>query len=120
MDCWRRCIATVIARVLGLAAGGAGAQVVDIPTRPGVTQRLLLIKPAQAQAAVVLMAGGHGGLRICSQYWCDALGDTLSIPHANAICRPGSGRGRADVPSDRQRRPSWTVFARRRRNTPPT
>src|SRR4051812_1904833 len=39
-------------------------QVVDIPTRPGVTQRMLVLKPPQPKAAVVLLAGGHGGLQI--------------------------------------------------------
>ncbi|MEO1767189.1 alpha/beta hydrolase [Thiobacter aerophilum] len=36
----------------------------DIPTRPGVTQRFLLLTPPEAKAAVILFAGGHGGLDI--------------------------------------------------------
>ncbi|NTV68631.1 MAG: alpha/beta hydrolase [Azonexaceae bacterium] len=39
-------------------------RVVDIPTRPGVTQRLLVLAPAAPKAAVILFAGGHGGLQI--------------------------------------------------------
>ena len=40
-------------------------QVVDIPTRPGQTMRLLLLKPAaKAEASVILLAGGHGNLRL--------------------------------------------------------
>jgi dienelactone hydrolase len=39
-------------------------KVVDIPTRPGVTQRMLVLSPPTAKAAVVLIAGGHGGLQI--------------------------------------------------------
>ena len=38
--------------------------VVDIPTRPGVSQRLLLLEPPSPKAAVVLFAGGHGGLQL--------------------------------------------------------
>ena len=38
--------------------------VVDLPTRPGVTQRMLVITPPEPKAAVVLLAGGHGGLQI--------------------------------------------------------
>ena len=38
-------------------------QVVDIPTRPGVTQRMLVLAPESPKAAVVLFAGGHGGFR---------------------------------------------------------
>ncbi len=40
-------------------------KVVDIPTRPGVTQRMLVLSsPAPKGAAVILLAGGHGGLQI--------------------------------------------------------
>lgn len=39
-------------------------RVVDIPTRPGVTQRLLVLAPPSPRAAVILFAGGHGGLQI--------------------------------------------------------
>jgi pimeloyl-ACP methyl ester carboxylesterase len=38
--------------------------VVDIPTRPGVSQRLLVAKAADPKATVILLAGGHGGLGI--------------------------------------------------------
>lgn len=45
----------------------ATSQVIDIPTREGVTQRFLLITPSSAPKAVaVLYAGGHGGLRIAA------------------------------------------------------
>jgi pimeloyl-ACP methyl ester carboxylesterase len=40
-------------------------EVVDLPTRPGQTMRLLLLKPAgKAGASVILLAGGHGNLRL--------------------------------------------------------
>jgi dienelactone hydrolase len=42
---------------------GAQAQdtrVVDLPTRPGITQRLLAITPENAKAAVILFTGGDG------------------------------------------------------------
>ena len=39
-------------------------RVVDLPTRPGVTQRFLLLTPPDAKAAVILFAGGHGALNI--------------------------------------------------------
>lgn len=43
----------------------AGSErVVDIPTRPGVTQRMVVLAPDKPKAAVVLFAGGHGGLQI--------------------------------------------------------
>jgi pimeloyl-ACP methyl ester carboxylesterase len=43
----------------------AAEAVVDIPTRAGVTQRMLSVSPAEkARAGAVLLAGGHGGLKI--------------------------------------------------------
>jgi pimeloyl-ACP methyl ester carboxylesterase len=44
-------------------------QVVDIPTRPGVTVRTLILDPSsptQPSATLVLLAGGTGGLQISS------------------------------------------------------
>ena len=35
-------------------------RVVDIPTRPGVTQRMVVLGSEKPKAAVVLFAGGHG------------------------------------------------------------
>ena len=39
-------------------------KVVDIPTRPGITERMIVLAPAEPRAAVILLAGGHGGLQI--------------------------------------------------------
>ncbi len=40
------------------------AQVVDVPSRPGVSQRLLLITPDAPKAAVILFSGGAGDVNI--------------------------------------------------------
>lgn len=39
-------------------------KVVDLPTRPGVTLRMVVVAPPGPRAAVILFAGGHGGLQI--------------------------------------------------------
>lgn len=57
--CWLVLLAAV-------AHGEPSFSVVDIPTRPNVTQRLLVLAPQNPKAAVVLFAGGHGGLQIAS------------------------------------------------------
>ena len=55
----------VLPCVLSPAAfGQVSGKVVDIPTRPGVTQRFLYLAPANPKASVILFAGGHGGLQI--------------------------------------------------------
>lgn len=88
----------------------AGAQVVDIPTRPGVTQRMLLIKPAQAQAAVVLMAGGHGGLRLFDN-GTPRWGDNNFLVRTRALfAEQGLAVAVLDAPSDRQRPPFLEGF----------
>ncbi len=110
VGCWRRCIATVIAVLLGLAAGGAWAQVVDIPTRPGVTQRLLLLRPAQPQAVVLLLAGGHGGLRLFDN-GTPRWGDNNFLVRTRALfAEQGLAVAVLDVPSDRQRPPFLEGF----------
>lgn len=67
----KRALARLLLLGLALLAAHANAQyteqVVDIPTRPDVTQRFMLIKPERPLAAVILFAGGHGGLQISPQ-----------------------------------------------------
>lgn len=41
-----------------------GARVVDLATRPGVRQRLLLLRPPRVEASLILLVGGDGRLNI--------------------------------------------------------
>jgi dienelactone hydrolase len=98
--------------LLGLLCCAAAAvfaqvapQVVDIPTRPGVTQRFLYLAPPQPRAAVVLLAGGHGGLQIYpngSFKWGEGIflvrARQLFVQHGLAVAV-------VDAPSDRQSAP---------------
>jgi hypothetical protein len=56
--------------LLGVSAttssGDVAQRVVDVPTRPGVTQRFLLLSPREPKATVVLFAGDDGGLQIAA------------------------------------------------------
>ena len=57
------------AAVFLLACAAAQAQpsrVVDIPTRPGVTQRFIYVAPDKPKAAAVLFAGGADGVVLTS------------------------------------------------------
>ena len=58
------CAALWLCVVFTQAAAQPAPKVIDIPTRPGVTQRMLVLSPAEPKAAVVLLAGGHGGLQL--------------------------------------------------------
>jgi dienelactone hydrolase len=80
-------------------------KVVDIPTRPGVTQRVLYLMPENPKAAVILFPGGHGGLQISQN-------GSLRWGKENFLVRTRqefADRGLAvvviDAPSDRQNPP---------------
>lgn len=90
-------------------AGPASAQVrqevVDLPTRPGVTVRTLLLTPPQPRAVAVLLAGGHGGLRIYpngSMAWGDG---NFLVRSRQLFADQGLVVAVVDAPSDRLRSP---------------
>jgi hypothetical protein len=98
---------------VGLGVGLAQTtQVLDVNTRPGVSQRVLLISPRQAdvQAAVVLMVGGHGGLLMTpagSLRW--GSGNFLARSRT-LFAERGLAVALVDAPSDRQSPPYLSGF----------
>ena len=112
----RRLIPMVLV-LLGLAVAPAGAQterVVDIPTRPGVTQRILVLGPEKPRAAVILFAGGDGGLRLTPQgdiRW--GKGNFLVRTRALFV-QQGLLVAVIDAPSDRQTPPYLAGFRQTR------
>ncbi len=64
----KRFILLLLIALLSLSsrAWAEAQRVVDIPTRPGVVQRMLVLTPEHPKAVVVLFAGGHGGLLLSS------------------------------------------------------
>ncbi len=85
-------------------------RVADIPTRPGVTQRILLLGPDHPKAAVILFPGGHGGLRISS-------GGSFGWGEGNFLVRTRKMFAAQDLlvvivdaPSDRQSPPYLSGF----------
>jgi len=108
----RRALRACVTLLLVLLAGRAGAQtpqaVVDIPTRPGVTQRLLVLTPPGARAAVVLLPGGHGGLHLFangSMGWGEG---NFLVRSRQLFADQGLVVAVVDAPSDRQRYPFLT------------
>jgi hypothetical protein len=80
-------------------------QVVDIPTRPGVTQRMIVLKVENPKAAVVLFAGGHGGLQISptgSLNWGEG---NFVVRSRQMFAAHGLMVVVVDAPSDRQSPP---------------
>lgn len=83
----------------------AQEQVVDLPTRAGVFQRMLVLTPPEPRGAVILIAGGHGGLQISAD-------GTIKWGKENFVVRSRqlfADRGLlvvvVDAPSDRQSPP---------------
>jgi pimeloyl-ACP methyl ester carboxylesterase len=95
------------------ASGQVVQKVVDVPTRPGVTQRLLLLTPPDPKATVVLFPGGHGGLQIFmngSMKWGDA---NFLVRTRQLFAEAGLAVAIVDAPSDRQSPPYLQGFRQR-------
>ncbi len=86
------------------------ARVVDIPTRPGVTQRMFVLTPKEPKAAVILFAGGHGGLQINpggSFKWGEG---NFLVRTRQLFADQGLLVAVIDAPSDRQSPPYLSGF----------
>ena len=86
-----------------VAFGEVSQRVIDIPTRPGVLQRFLYLTPEHPKAAVILFAGGHGGLEL-SQNGSFGWGKGNFLVRTRLLfVERGLSVAIVDAPSDRQR-----------------
>ncbi|MBI5260176.1 MAG: alpha/beta hydrolase [Burkholderiales bacterium] len=101
----QRCWALLALGLVAPALAQVSQQVVNLPTRPGVTQRMLVLTPPAPKAAVVLLAGGHGGLQMYpngSMRW----GEGNFLVRTRALwADQGLMVAVVDAPSDRQSAP---------------
>lgn len=88
-------------------------QVVDIPTRDGVTQRFILIKPERPVATVILFAGGHGGLQISPQGKIKSGKGNFLVRSRQLFAEQGLVVAVVDAPSDHQGSPYLSNFRQR-------
>lgn len=102
------CVAASCA--LTCASAAAAEKVVDIPTRPGVTQRFLLISPPDATVAVILFAGGHGGLQMSDSGAMQWGHGNLLVRSAPLFADRKLTVAIIDAPSDRQSAPHLGGF----------
>jgi dienelactone hydrolase len=92
------------------AYGQIVQKVVDIPTRPGVSQRMVVLSPQDPKAAVILFAGGHGGLQILpngSFKWGES---NFVVRTRQLFADQGLLAVVVDAPSDRQSPPYLSGF----------
>jgi dienelactone hydrolase len=85
-------------------------KVVDIPTRQGVTQRMLVQLSKEPKAAVVLLPGGHGGLQITTQGTCKWGANNFLVRSRQLFADAGLAVAVVDAPSDRQSAPYLSGF----------
>jgi hypothetical protein len=88
----------------------AAEQVVDVPTRAGVTQRFLLLSGEAPRATVVLFAGGHGGLQISGDGKPGWGGGNFLVRSRKLFADEGLMVAVLDAPSDRQSEPFLNGF----------
>lgn len=78
---------------------------VDMSTRPGVTQRILVITPEKPRAAVVLFAGGDGGITMEAVGSMPRLGSNFLVRTRQQYVERGFTTVVIDAPSDKQSPP---------------
>ncbi|MPM16373.1 hypothetical protein SDC9_62752 [bioreactor metagenome] len=102
---FQRFIAALAACVCVAASAQTTTKVVDVPTRAGVTDRILYISPPDPKATLLLFPGGHGGLQIFpngSLKWGEG---NFLVRTRQLYADQGVAVAVVDAPSDRQSPP---------------
>lgn len=109
----KACISLLLLTSLGQAYGQIVPKVVDLPTRPGVTERLMVLSPQEPRAAVILFAGGHGGLQISPDGSFGWGGGNFLVRTRQLFADQGLLAVVVDAPSDRQSPPYLSGYRQR-------
>lgn len=96
-NAWLLCLALVSSAALAQTP----PRVVDLPTRPGVTQRFLYLAPASPKASVILFTGGQGGLQITAGGSLLSGGGNFLVRSRQLFADAGLAVAVIDAPSDR-------------------
>jgi dienelactone hydrolase len=102
--------ALVMLGLISTSRGQAPEQVVDIPTRPHVTQRLLVLAPQNPKAIAILLPGGHGGLQIAANGSLGWGKGNFLVRSRKLFADQGLLVAVVDAPSDRQAPPYLSGF----------
>src|SRR2546425_8666479 len=82
-------------------AAGAAPEIIEVPTRDGVTVRVLLVAPAEAPTATVLLfPGGWGARHFGMKDDGVKLGDNFLVRSAPLFAEQGLLAAAIDTPSD--------------------
>jgi len=96
---------TVLIGLFQSSLAQVSQKAVDIPTRPGVTQRFVYLVPESPRAAVILLAGGHGGLQISPNGKFKWGEGNFVVRTRQLFEKHGLSVAVVDAPSDRQAKP---------------
>lgn len=83
-------------------AAAQSARVVDIPTRPGVTERFLYIAPEKARAAAVLFPGGAGNFQVSADARVTRQAGNFLVRSRQLFVERGIAVAVISPPSDRR------------------
>ena len=107
------CISYLFLVCSGYAYGQITERVVDIPTRSGVSQRMVVLSPQKPKAAVILFTGGHGGLQISPNGSFEWGEGNFLVRTRQLFASQGFLVAVVDAPSDRQSPPYLSGFRQR-------
>lgn len=107
------CISYLLLVCTCYAYGQITERVVDIPTRSGVSQRMVVLSPQKPKAAVILFAGGHGGLQISPNGSFEWGEGNFLVRTRQLFASRGFLVAVVDAPSDRQSPPYLSGFRQR-------
>lgn len=86
-----------------ISAGAAEESLVSVDSPRGVTQKFIVIKPANPVAAVILFAGGHGGLGLTGRDSMNWGNNNFLVRTRRDFAAKGFLVAVVDAPSDRSR-----------------
>ena len=93
------------ALLIPIGAQAQSTRTVDVPSRSGVTQRILVITPDKPRAAVILFAGGDGGITLEADGRIPKLGGNFLVRTRQQFAERGFTTVVIDAPSDKQSPP---------------
>jgi hypothetical protein len=105
MNRWMRLLCAAVVWLLGATAQAQTPLVVDLPTRPQVTQRYLWLAPQRFDATVLLLVGGGGLLNLSTDGTLGAGSGNFLARSRSRFLEQGLAVALVDAPSDRQSPP---------------
>ncbi len=91
--------------LIPISAHAQSTRTVDLPTRSGVTQRIMVITPDKPKAAVILFAGGDGGLTLEADGRIPRLAGNFLVRSRQLFVEQDLTTVVIDAPSDKQSYP---------------